>query len=234
MPQKSVVQLLRNYKKNAREKYYQYGLHIRVRDVLTIDNKIERTHEKLRHSRVAHDVKYLNEDVRSTLKKVSNGDELLDIYNTVDLHQENRTPANILEVRLKNIDSITKLIDNNPERYTSDVLPVSQNVHYSKTTGLLQQGIHLFTVKHDAKRLIDYLWGKRRINFYDGSPSKSGRLSSTQSVIANCNIIESKLPNIVDNFNQQTKKETHPIEAFVRRKDGLIQLEISNEHPASK
>ncbi len=234
MPQKSVIQLLRNYKKNAHEKYYQYGLHIRVRDVTTIDDKSERTHEKLRHSRVAHDIKYLNEDIRATLKKVSNGDELLDIYNTVDLHQENRTPANILEVRLKNIDSITKLIESNPERYTSDVLPVSQDVHYSKTTGLLQQGIQLFIVKDDAKKLIDYLWGKRRINFHDGSPSKLGRPSTTQSVIANCNIIESKLTNIVDNFNQQTKKETHLIEAFLRRKDGLIQLEISNEHPASK
>lgn len=233
MPQKSVIQLLRNYKKNAREKYYQYGLHIRVRDVTTIDNS-ERTHEKLRHSRVAHDIKYLNEDIRATLKKVSNGDELLDIYNTVDLHQENRTPANILEVRLKNIDYITKLIESNPERYKSDVLPVSQDVHYSKTTGLLQQGIQSFIVKGDAKKLIDYLWGKRRINFHDGSPSKLGRPSTTQSVIVNCNIIESKLTNIVDNFNQQTKKETHLIEAFLRRKDGLIQLEISNEYPTSK
>ena len=76
--------------------------------------------------------------------------------------------------------------------------------------------------------------GKRRINFHDGSPSKLGRPSTTQSVIANCNIIESKLTNIVDNFNQQTKKETHLIESFLRRKDGLIQLEISNEYPASK
>lgn len=234
MAQKSVVQLLRTYKKNAREKYYQYGLNIRVRDVTTIDDKSERTHEKLRHSRVAHEIKYLNEDIGATLKKVSNGDELLDIYNAVDLHQENRTPANILEIRLKNIDSITKLIEDNPGRYTSDVFPVSQDVHYSKTTGLLQQGIHSFTVKDDAKKLIDYLWGKRRINFHDGSPSKLGRPSTTRSVIANCNIIESKLPNIVDNFNQQTKKETHPIEAFMRRKDGLIQLEISNEYPASK
>lgn len=234
MAQKSVAQLLLTYKKNVREKYYQYGLNIRVRDVTTIDDKSERTHEKLRHSRVAHEIKYLNEDIRATLRKVSNGDELLDIYNAVDLHQENRTPANILEIRLKNIDSITKLIEDNPGRYTSDVLPISQDVHYSKTTGLLQQGIHSFTVKEDAKKLIDYLWGKRRINFHDGSPSKLGRPSTTRSVIANCIIIESKLPNIVDNFNQQTKKETHLIEAFLRRKDGLIQLEISNEHPASK
>ena len=171
MPQKSVVQLLRNYKKNAREKYYQCGLHIRVRDVTTIDDKSERTHEKLRHSRVAHDIKYLNEDIRATLKKVSNGDELLDIYNTVDLHQENRTPANILEVRLKNIDSITKLIESNPERYTSDVLPVSQDVHYSKTTGLLQQGIQLFIVKDDAKKLIDYLWESGELIFTTDHPA---------------------------------------------------------------
>lgn len=234
MPQKSIIQLLQNYKKNAREKYHQYGLHIRVRDVTTIENKNERTHEKLRHSRVAHDIKYLNEDVRSTLKKVSNSDELLDIYNTVDIHQENRTPANILEERLKNIDSITKLIEDNPERYTSDILPVNRDVRYSKATGLLQQGTHSFIVKDDAKKLIDYLWGKRLTNFHDGSPGKSGRLVSTRSIIANCNIIEGKLPNIIDNFNQQTKKETHPIEAFIRRKDGLIQLETSNEHPTSK
>lgn len=232
--QKSVIQLLDSNKNRAREKYYEYGLHIRVRDISSITNKTELSHEKFRHGRIVHELRNLNDSVRSILRKMTNGNNLLDIYNSVDLRQENKTPANIMELRLKNIDSIIKLVENDPDKYASDSPLISHDVRYSKATGIILQGIHKFVLKDDAKKLIDYLWGKRKVSYLDKSPTTAGRSLSNRSVLVNCNVIESKLTNIIDNFNQQMKKDAHPIDARIRRKDGLIQLEISNEHPASK
>lgn len=156
------------------------------------------------------------------------------IYNAVDLKLEDRTHANILEQRLKNLDSIIKLIESSPDKYKPESLAPTHDVRYSKTTGLIQQGLSSFPLKGDAKRLVDYLWGKRGIDFRDRSTSAPGRPLTPRSVIANCGILENKLTNVIDNFNSQMKKENHKIDAHIRREGGLIQLLIFNERPTSK
>lgn len=234
MLQKSLTEQLTGYKLRSRNRLFELGLHIRVRNLESIQGKLELSHEKLRHARIQYDLERLNEDVRRLLKRVANGDRLLDIYNAVDLRLENKTPANILEQRIKNIDSIIDLIKDNPSKYVSGSLPITRDVRYSKTTGVIQQGSSSFPVKDDAKKLINYLWGKRKVDFRDKSTSRPGRRLTIHSVVLNCGIIEKKLTNVIDNFNQQMKKDGHRIDAHVRRKDGLIQLETLNEQPASK
>lgn len=234
MPQKSLTEHLTDYKNRKRERLYELGLHIRVRELASIQDKRERTREKLRHARVRYDLEGLNDGVRRLLRGVTNGDRLLDIYNVVDLKLEDRTHANILEQRLKNIDSIIELIEKDPNKYATDNLALTNDVQYSSSTGIIQQGLSSFPVKGDAKKLLDYLWGKRKILYRDRSTSKFGRPVRLRSVIVNCDILENKLTNVIDNFNNQMRKEKHKIYARIVRKNGLVQLEVHNEHPASK
>lgn len=234
IPEKTIVSQLENNYSRAFDTYKMHGLHMRVRDISIIKNKDETIHEKLRHNLLNYELVDMNRNIKRILRKSSKKDYLIKIYEEIDLSRENWTSANVFEKRLDNLLKIIDIVKSDPEKFFPNQSAVTKNVTYSQSSGIITQGNNTFTVKNDAKKLIDYLWGKRHQTYLDKTPDKCGRQIKRNSVITNCNVIDNKLANIIDNFNNQMKKPERKIDAYIRRKDGLIQLEVIDEFSTSK
>ncbi len=233
IPEKTIVSQLENSYSRAFDTYKMRGLHVRVRDVSIIKNKDETIHEKLRHNSLNYELVDMNRNIKRILRKSIKKDYLIKIYEEIDLSRENLTSANVFEKRLDNLLKIIDIVKNDPEKFFPNQPAVTKNVTYSNN-GVISQCEKNFTVKNDAKKLIDYLWGKRRQTFLDKTPDKRGRPVKRNSVIANCDIIDKKLTNVIDNFNSQLKKPGRKIDAHIKRENGLIQLEVTDEFSTSK
>ena len=129
-------------------------------------------------------------------------------------------------LRLKNI---IETVRENPSRYTPDNNVLNQNVIYDKNTGILSQSGNDYPLKPKAKKLINYLWGKRSITYRDRSKPKKGRALQLKTTEFNTGYDAKELVSIIDNFNSYTA--SHAFDASIKRHQDTIRIEITNEFP---
>lgn len=214
---------------NADAALRRRNLHLRVRDTNSIEDKNTRVHEELRHSLVRYELESFINLTKHLLGQLKNKDELIYQFDYIDTGGIKKTNANMLEYKMLKLKDIIKIIHEDPSRYVPDDNILNRNIVYDKNTGILSQSGRDYPLKPKAKKLINYLWGKRSITYTNRSAPKKGQRIQIKTVAFNTEYDTNELVKIIDNFNSYTT--SHGFSATIKRHQNTLRLETINEFP---
>lgn len=233
-PDKSPIGQLKFALEVADEILVRRKLHKRTKNLELIEDPVARDKERRRQNFSIYVGERFEWIVTDTLRSLEQSEELLYIFNYIDLAGQSKTSANILELQMQKVKEIISLLERHPDDYKSK-LPLDKNSSYDRSTGIITQFTKTIESKDKAKELIDYLWGKRHITYSDRSPAKSGRGVSVNAIINNTSITnEARLKSIIDNFNAQCRERATRTRIKKDRLTKLVQLHVFDEFPARK
>lgn len=233
MQQQTIYDKLQNLVRIADETLRDRRLHQRVRSLSNIDDKREQVSESTRHNSVRYDLENFNYSVEYYLRTLNHSDELLRIFDYIEIAYHDRSAANLLELKMVSLQKVISEIELRPQRYIDQSIKYSSNVEYDKQIGLLTQSDKKpYQLKDKGRALVGYLWGKRRQMFSDRSPTRQGRPVSMSSAMHNVGITDDKLADVINNFNAMASERR--IDAKIRREKGNVILEVQDEFPTRK
>lgn len=203
----------------------------RTKNLALIRDPVARGRERRRQNFSKYVGERFERIITDTLTSLNNNDELFYLFNYINLEDQTRTSANILELQMQRVQEIITVIEKRPGKYSKKV-PLNKNNLYDKKTGEISQYTTTIGVKDDAKKLIDYLWGKRKIIYSDRSSTKVGRGVSIQAILNNTSVSSlDRLVNVIDNFNAKCLKEPSKMRIHRDRTTKLVQLHVYDEFP---